>query len=390
MIVDRTQQMKPKLFEERFMKLRWHPAYLFLILLLSLLAVVPAFAADPVVHVVLFYSPTCPHCEKVINEDLPPLQKQYGDQFQLMAIDVSYEGGQRLYQNALNQFNVPDDRVGVPTLIVGNTVLVGSVEIPEQLPGILEQGLAAGGIAWPGIPGLEQIIPDAAQGNPPDPGSITPSGAPSASPLSPEAMAAKFAKDPIANSLAVIVLVVMLLSVVGVIWRFLSSTPHPLDHWPSWIIPVVSVLGLGVALYLTYVETTQSQAICGPVGDCNSVQQSPYAMIFGVIPVGLFGAAGYIAILGAWFVQRRTTGRLHNLATIGIWSMAWFGIIYSIYLTFLEPFVIGATCMWCLSSAVFMTLVFWASTGPAKRSWESDDVDADDEEYEGEFETEEV
>jgi uncharacterized membrane protein len=37
--------------------------------------------------------------------------------------------------------------------------------------------------------------------------------------------------------------------------------------------------------------------------------------------------------------------------------MALGGAIFSIYLTFLEPFVIGATCLWCLSSAVIMTAI---------------------------------
>ena len=37
--------------------------------------------------------------------------------------------------------------------------------------------------------------------------------------------------------------------------------------------------------------------------------------------------------------------------------MILFGMSFSIYLTFLEPFVIGATCMWCLSSAVIMLLL---------------------------------
>ena len=48
--------------------------------------------------------------------------------------------------------------------------------------------------------------------------------------------------------------------------------------------------------------------------------------------------------------------------------MAWFGVLFSIYLTFLEPFVIGASCAWCLSSAIVMTLILWASTGPALES----------------------
>jgi len=46
-----------------------------------------------------------------------------------------------------------------------------------------------------------------------------------------------------------------------------------------------------------------------------------------------------------------------NLARLAFFGMALFGVIFSIYLTYLEPFVIRAVCMWCLSSAVIMTLI---------------------------------
>ena len=48
---------------------------------------------------------------------------------------------------------------------------------------------------------------------------------------------------------------------------------------------------------------------------------------------------------------------------------------FSIYLTFLEPFVIGATCLWCLSSAVIMTLLYLLTT--RKLSPEPELVDPD-------------
>ena len=41
-----------------------------LLLVLALLLVIPTQAQD-IVHAILFYSPTCPHCHKVIQEDLP-------------------------------------------------------------------------------------------------------------------------------------------------------------------------------------------------------------------------------------------------------------------------------------------------------------------------------
>ena len=35
---------------------------------------------QPVIRAILFYSPTCSHCENVIQNELPPLIDQYGDQ----------------------------------------------------------------------------------------------------------------------------------------------------------------------------------------------------------------------------------------------------------------------------------------------------------------------
>lgn len=116
---------------------------------------------EPVVHAVLFYSPTCPHCHEVITELLVPMAAEYGDQLQVVGIDTSQPNGAQLYQAAVQRYQVPDERRGVPTLVIKDVVLVGSLEIPEQFPGIVEKGLASGGIDWPDIPGLEQLMANA-------------------------------------------------------------------------------------------------------------------------------------------------------------------------------------------------------------------------------------
>jgi uncharacterized membrane protein len=94
------------------------------------------------------------------------------------------------------------------------------------------------------------------------------------------------------------------------------------------------------------------------------VQNSRYAVLFGVIPVGALGVAGYAAILVAWLASRRLTDRAGDWAAVVAFGLAAFGTLYSIVLTFLEPFVIGATCMWCLTSAVLITGLLWLTSGP--------------------------
>jgi uncharacterized membrane protein len=131
------------------------------------------------------------------------------------------------------------------------------------------------------------------------------------------------------------------------------------------LVPVVALLGLGVAFYMTYIETQNVVPICGPIGDCNTVQSSRYAILFGVLPVGLLGALGYVAILIAWAAGRFAPPALARLAALALLGMALFGVIFSIYLTYLELFMIRAVCMWCLSSALLISLVLAFSVRPA-------------------------
>jgi uncharacterized membrane protein len=54
---------------------------------------------------------------------------------------------------------------------------------------------------------------------------------------------------------------------------------------------------------------------------------------------------------------------------VALFLLALVGTLFSIYLTFLEPFVIGATCAWCLTSAVLMTVLMLLSAGAAGSAW---------------------
>jgi uncharacterized membrane protein len=403
------------------------------------LSVFPARADTPVVHAILFYSQSCPHCHKVITENLPPLIEIYGDQLVIAGIDTYTEVGSHLYQNAIEYFQIPQERLGVPTLIIGETVLVGSLEIPEQFPGLIDAGLANGGIDWPDWPLFQQLLESQgeikATSEPPtetvETNQVLSTNTPVATytaDVNPEPVAAtktaliesvstvpekpthtpvevsealendqieksesqspyistkldetvfnsesltlaeRFARDKMGNTISVVILIAMVFSVisVGTSVARLSGNLHP---WPLWVVPVLLLIGMVVAIYMSFVEVMQVDVVCGPVGDCETVQQSSYAWLFGVLPIGVLGVIGYLAIAATWLFAFLGPAKWRSMSMILAWFLCAFGALFSIYLTFLEPFVIGATCAWCLTSAIVMHFLLWATTAPAIRAW---------------------
>jgi uncharacterized membrane protein len=109
-----------------------------------------------------------------------------------------------------------------------------------------------------------------------------------------------------------------------------------------------------VSIYLAYVEISQVEAVCGPVGHCNLVQSSAYARILG-IPVAVLGMVNFVAIIALWAGQR--VEPLARLSAVALLGLILFGTFFSIYLTLVEIFFIQAVCAWCLSSAVITTVV---------------------------------
>ena len=300
----------------------------------------PVQAAEAVVRAVMFWEAGCSACERVRQEVLPPLQAKYGASLEIRQVElVTVEDIDRLYRVGA-AYGLAKGEVGVPLLVVGDEVLVGVAPIRDRLPGLVDEYLAAGGV--------ETVVREA---TPPE------------QPLA--------ADEPVWNGLALgWILMVFMLAALGwaawQVWRaFQGFQPGQGPAWLSWSVPVLALLGLGAAVYLTYIEATYTPAVCGPVGDCNAVQNSSYARLFGVIPVGLLGAVGYVAILIAWSIQRRLKGRLAEAMPVAILGMAAFGTLFSVYLTYLELLVIHAVCIWCLSSALLITLIMIASLPPA-------------------------
>ena len=119
------------------------------------------------------------------------------------------------------------------------------------------------------------------------------------------------------------------------------------------LLLIVAALGTLVSAYLAWVHFSGDLALCIGVGGCETVQTSRYAMV-GPIPVSVIGLSGFTAILAVAAAHVR--GATWSLTPLFALSLG--ATLYVAYLTYLEVFVIGAICPWCVCVAVCALVVF--------------------------------
>ena len=112
---------------------------------------------------------------------------------------------------------------------------------------------------------------------------------------------------------------------------------------------VLALAGIGVATYIAVAESGGGAPKCLAGGSgCETVANSKYAHLAGV-NVAVIGIVGYVLVFVAAVVPG-DPGRFGGFLT------ALIGFGFSLYLTYLELFVIDAICQWCVASAILMAL----------------------------------
>jgi uncharacterized membrane protein len=122
-------------------------------------------------------------------------------------------------------------------------------------------------------------------------------------------------------------------------------------------VALLSIAGLFVAAYLyLYKVGVIGTLVCG-TGACETVQLSPQSRFLGV-EVSLIGIAGYagLLLLALLTLHPRFAGRSWPLLLLVV--SAAIAVSFTVYLKYLEFFVIHAVCRWCVASAAIIVAIF--------------------------------
>lgn len=123
-------------------------------------------------------------------------------------------------------------------------------------------------------------------------------------------------------------------------------------------IALLALVGCFVALYLWLHALGYGGAIrCGGSGGCEEVQTSQWATFLGM-PVAFYGVVGYFALLVVAVAALRPAAIADRGWDTMLAAIASIGFLFTVYLTYLELFVIHAICRWCVGSAVIMTAIW--------------------------------
>ena len=133
------------------------------------------------------------------------------------------------------------------------------------------------------------------------------------------------------------------------------STPSAKSNRRATILHVVaaviSLLGLADAIYLTVEHMAGRSVRCTIVSGCSEVLSSPYATFRGV-PLALIGAAAYFTV----FSLATLAAFGYHLAAKLLVALVSLMFLTTLWLLYLQAFVIGSFCQFCLLSAA-VTLV---------------------------------
>ena len=129
-----------------------------------------------------------------------------------------------------------------------------------------------------------------------------------------------------------------------------SNTKSTALSWTYLVAALVSLIGLADAIYLTVQHITGASLRCTIISGCSEVLSSPYAQV-GAVPLAAIGAAAYFVVFSLAILAAFGYPLVKLLLKILLGIM----FLTSLWLLYLQAFVIHHFCQYCLLSAAVTT-----------------------------------
>jgi len=107
------------------------------------------------VHGLFFYRTECPHCQETLDQVIYPLESELGADLDIRLVNIDYAGNYELFIQFQEYFHTAAGDRAIPTLIIGEHIIIGEDAIRAEIDPLVQDGIAAGGIAWTALEGFD-------------------------------------------------------------------------------------------------------------------------------------------------------------------------------------------------------------------------------------------
>jgi uncharacterized membrane protein len=126
------------------------------------------------------------------------------------------------------------------------------------------------------------------------------------------------------------------------------------------MLGTLALIGVFVSTYLTLYKVGYIGTLQCAVGSCETVNTSRWATFLG-LPVAAWGLGFYVVALALAFMSVQERYADSRKMAVALAVLTGWGTLFSGWLTYLELFVIHAICIWCVTSACIVLVMFLVS-----------------------------
>ena len=123
------------------------------------------------------------------------------------------------------------------------------------------------------------------------------------------------------------------------------------------IVAALALAGIFISLYLTLYKLGVIGELTCSVGSCETVNTSRWATFLG-LPVAAWGLLFYLDVFIIAVLGTTTRFEFEPIISVVLVAQAAIGVLFSGWLTYLELAVIHAICIWCVTSACIVVIIF--------------------------------